>query len=140
MNKQPSCESGHKLQPCRSFVFILKLCIHTDTTSHSSDEFFVRDATGRPSRQLGRYGNSLVEVVTFGDTVDSFLDLFGYDVTSILQIQTAWGSSSCIEEFIYYMGKHNMPPNEAAWFWNEITKEGDVGNSFRERQVIVSVE
>lgn len=104
------------------------------------DEFNIRDASGRSNpRRRAVYGRTSVEVPSFGETVDSHLDLFGYDIMVILQLSTAWAGARSAQYFIHLMGEHSMPPAEAVWFWNEIVKEGGIRNN-RERLVMIHVD
>lgn len=104
------------------------------------DEFNIRDASGQPNpRRRAVYGRTSVEVPSFGETIDSHLDLFGYEVSVILALHTVWASAGTAQYFIHLMGEHNMPAGEAIWFWNEMMKEGG-SHHYHEQLVMIHVD
>lgn len=77
---------------------------------------------------------TMVRVASFGHRIDRFLDRWGFEVHTIIQLADAWAFSHTAQAFVEKMNKHGMGGSEAMWFWEEISKEGGIHDT-RERAV-----
>ena len=86
--------------------------------------FSIRETNGTVTG-IGMFSHTeITPVPSFGDRLDQFLDSFGYQDHTLLQLASGWDKCQSDRDFVTMMAQYGMNEAEASWFWEEMFISG----------------
>lgn len=57
---------------------------------------------------------------SFGEVIDSYIEMEGFDASSVRQLSEAYSRAPTIDAFVHALCSEGMPQLQVEWIWNHI--------------------